>query len=75
MTVNRWLREGPALIVAHRGANAYAPENTLAAFRLTADRGADAIEFDVRAAADGVLSSSTTRPWSARPIATARFRR
>jgi glycerophosphoryl diester phosphodiesterase len=50
--LNRWLREGPTLVVAHRGANAYAPENTLAAFRLAAEQGADAIEFDVRATAD-----------------------
>lgn len=35
------------LIWAHRGASAYAPENTLAAFRLAADMGADGIELDV----------------------------
>ena len=52
MTANRWLRDGPALVIAHRGANAYAPENTLAAFRLAAEQGAEAIEFDVRATAD-----------------------
>jgi glycerophosphoryl diester phosphodiesterase len=39
--------------VAHRGSSAYAPENTLAAFRLAAEHGADAIEFDVRATSDG----------------------
>ena len=55
MGANAWLREGPPLVVAHRGANAYAPENTLAAFRLAGDQGADAIEFDVRATADGHL--------------------
>lgn len=55
MTANRWLREGPTLVVAHRGANAYAPENTLAAFRLATEQGADAIEFDVRSTADGHL--------------------
>jgi len=52
VTANRWLQEGPTLVVAHRGANAYAPENTLASFRLAAEQGADAIEFDVRATAD-----------------------
>lgn len=55
MGVNAWLRGEPTLVVAHRGANAYAPENTLAAFRLAADQGADAVEFDVRATADGHL--------------------
>lgn len=34
------------LIVAHRGASAEAPENTLAAFRLAWEQGADAIEGD-----------------------------
>ena len=42
---------GP-LIVAHRGASALAPENTLAAFRRAVDDGADGIEFDVRLAKD-----------------------
>ena len=55
MRVNSWLGAGPTFVVAHRGANAYAPENTLASFRLAAEQGADAIEFDVRATADGHL--------------------
>ncbi len=42
------------LIVAHRGASAFAPENTLAAFRRAIDDGAEGIEFDVRLAGDGV---------------------
>ncbi len=42
-------------IVAHRGASSEAPENTLAAFEKAMDLGADAIEFDVRRAADGSL--------------------
>ncbi len=41
------------LIVAHRGASHDAPENTLAAFRLAWDRGADAVEGDFRLTADG----------------------
>ncbi len=40
-------------IVAHRGASAHAPENTLAAFHLAIDQGADAIELDARLTADG----------------------
>jgi glycerophosphoryl diester phosphodiesterase len=42
------------LIIAHRGASAHAPENTLPAFRLAERAGADAIELDVRLTADGV---------------------
>jgi len=40
-------------IVAHRGASHDAPENTLAAFRLAWEQGADAIEGDFRLTADG----------------------
>jgi glycerophosphoryl diester phosphodiesterase len=42
------------LNVAHRGASAVAPENTLAAFEKAAEVGADGIELDVRLCADGV---------------------
>jgi glycerophosphoryl diester phosphodiesterase len=41
------------LVIAHRGASAYAPENTLAAFQLAAEQGADAIELDVDLTRDG----------------------
>lgn len=41
------------LIIAHRGASACAPENTLAAFRLAAEQGAEAIELDVDLTRDG----------------------
>lgn len=40
-------------IFAHRGASAYAPENTLAAFELALHQGADAIELDAKLTADG----------------------
>jgi glycerophosphoryl diester phosphodiesterase len=40
-------------IIAHRGASAYAPENTLAAFKLALQQGADAIELDAKLCADG----------------------
>ncbi len=42
-------------VFAHRGASAHAPENTLAAFKLAAEQGADAIEFDVKLTADGQI--------------------
>ncbi len=44
----------PPLILAHRGASAYAPENTLAAFHLARELGADGIELDVQLTRDKV---------------------
>jgi glycerophosphoryl diester phosphodiesterase len=44
---------GP-LVIAHRGASAYAPENTEAAVRLAVRQRADAIECDVQLSSDGV---------------------
>jgi glycerophosphoryl diester phosphodiesterase len=41
------------LVVAHRGASADEPENTLRAFDAAVAAGADAVEFDVRMSADG----------------------
>lgn len=43
----------PVAVIAHRGASAEAPENTMAAFRLAIEQGADFIELDVQEAADG----------------------
>lgn len=40
-------------VFAHRGASAYAPENTLAAFELAIQQGSDAIELDAKLSADG----------------------
>jgi glycerophosphoryl diester phosphodiesterase len=42
------------LIYAHRGASGSLPENTLLAFRRALEVGADGIELDLRATADGV---------------------
>lgn len=42
------------LRIAHRGASAYAPENTLTAFRRAAEMDADMVELDVRVSADDV---------------------
>jgi glycerophosphoryl diester phosphodiesterase len=41
-------------VVAHRGASAEQPENTMAAFHRAVELGADAIELDVRLSRDGV---------------------
>lgn len=40
-------------VVAHRGASAYEPENTLRAVRRALEMGADAVEVDVRLSRDG----------------------
>jgi glycerophosphoryl diester phosphodiesterase len=44
------------LVVAHRGASVQAPENTMEAFRLGVEAGADAIELDVHLTKDGQLA-------------------
>jgi glycerophosphoryl diester phosphodiesterase len=52
-------------IVAHRGASAYAAENTISAFQLAWEQGADAIEADFRITKDGhivcIHDADTTR--------------
>jgi glycerophosphoryl diester phosphodiesterase len=63
------------LVIAHRGASAYAPENTLPAFDLAVRQGADMIELDVQRSADGALvvfHDDTTVRWDGRqrPVAT-----
>ena len=44
-----------ALIYGHRGASAYAPENTLEAYKLAMEMGADGVELDVHLSKDGEL--------------------
>ncbi len=44
---------GRPWVIGHRGASGEAPENTLAAFRLALEQGADLIETDVHLTADG----------------------
>jgi glycerophosphoryl diester phosphodiesterase len=43
------------MILGHRGASGEAPENTLRAFALAAEQGADGVELDVQPSADGAL--------------------
>lgn len=47
--------KGPA-VIAHRGASRFAPENTLTAFDLAIDAGADAVELDLRVTSDEDLA-------------------
>src|ERR671921_1524356 len=47
--------EGPVLNIGHRGASAYAPEHTFAAYELALEQGADYIEIDLQMTADGEL--------------------
>lgn len=47
--------ERAATVVAHRGASAYAPEHTFAAYDLALEQGADYIEQDLQLTSDGEL--------------------
>jgi len=44
------------MIIAHRGASSYAPENTLAAFDLALHMGVPQIELDVHSSSDGHIA-------------------
>ena len=46
-------RTGQPLVIAHRGASAYLPENTLAAYELAVAQAADMIEVDLHLTRDG----------------------
>ena len=43
------------LIWGHRGASGHAPENTLPAFKMAANMGADGVELDIQQTKDGVI--------------------
>jgi glycerophosphoryl diester phosphodiesterase len=65
-------------VAGHRGAAAYAPENTLEGFREAARRGIGWVEFDVKLTADGVPilfhDDKLDRTTNGRgPVAAARF--
>src|SRR5436309_6573418 len=47
------MRVSAFMVIAHRGASSYAPENTFAAFDLAIRMGARHIELDVEATRDG----------------------
>ena len=44
-----------SLVIAHRGASGQRPENTLAAYALAVDQGADMVEIDLHASQDGAI--------------------
>lgn len=48
-----WYSKPRPWVIAHRGACRRAPENTLPAFRLAFDLGADGIELDTKLTSDG----------------------
>jgi glycerophosphoryl diester phosphodiesterase len=48
-------RKRAPIVIAHRGASGYLPEHTLEAYRLAVEQGADFIEPDLVATADGEL--------------------
>jgi glycerophosphoryl diester phosphodiesterase len=49
---------GHKLLIAHRGASSYAPENTLVAYELAIKQGADLVEQDLQITKDGILICS-----------------
>ena len=68
----------PALLIAHRGASAYAPEHTMPAYQLALEQGADFIEPDLQLTRDGVLIAlhdlTLERTTNAREVFPDRFR-
>jgi glycerophosphoryl diester phosphodiesterase len=51
--VSGWKGNEHAVVIAHRGSSAYAPDNSLEAFERAIADGADFIELDVQESADG----------------------
>ena len=50
----QWFQNAP-LVIAHRGASAYAPENTLSAFRQAIEMNSDAVELDAKLLKDNTV--------------------
>ncbi|ASS76269.1 hypothetical protein CIG75_15840 [Tumebacillus algifaecis] len=55
MGVKPYLNLPRPMVLAHQGASAYAPSNTMEAFRLAVEMGADAFETDVHMTKDGYV--------------------
>jgi glycerophosphoryl diester phosphodiesterase len=66
------------LLIAHRGASAYAPEHTLESYQLALKQGADFVEQDLQITRDGVLvclhDLTLERTTNVREIFPTRFR-
>jgi glycerophosphoryl diester phosphodiesterase len=77
------LGQGRPLVIAHRGYSAFAPENTLAAFRLGNAAGADMVELDYHHSRDGVpivihdgtldRTTDATNRWGGEKLAVAAY--
>ena len=52
-SIHQAMASGETLILGHRGSMASAPMNTMAAFELAIEQGADGIELDVQRSSDG----------------------
>jgi len=50
-----WPRQSSSLVIGHRGAMGYTPENTLLSFEDAVRRGADLVEMDVQLSGDGEI--------------------
>jgi glycerophosphoryl diester phosphodiesterase len=61
------------LLLGHRGARRYAPENTIAAFDLAMKHGCDGFEFDVRLTADQRCVICHDPTLSGRKVATSAY--
>jgi glycerophosphoryl diester phosphodiesterase len=61
------------LLLGHRGARRYSPENTVAAFELALEHDCDGFEFDVRLTADRRLIICHDPHLAGREIATSRY--
>ena len=55
MTTSSPAQTRTKMLIAHRGASGYAPEHTLASYRLAIAQGADFVEQDLAVTKDGVL--------------------
>lgn len=56
------------ILLGHRGAKAYAPENTSLAFQLCEEHGCDGFEFDVRLTADGHAVCCHDEDWNGKAV-------
>jgi glycerophosphoryl diester phosphodiesterase len=68
-----WQSPAGPLLLGHRGARRYAPENSIAAFDMALAHGCDGFEFDVRLTADGRAVICHDARISRRDVATSNY--